>query len=209
MSFDFEFTVEKLQAIIPKAEHGAAIWYELFVEMLPTFEINTLPRVAAFIAQTAHESAGYTKFAENLNYSAQGLVAAWPKRFPNLQMAQAYHRQPEKIANRAYSNRLGNGNEASGDGYAFRGRGLIQLTGRYNYTLFSEYSEIDLEVLPQYVESPRGAVHSACWFWFVKRLNTYVDNNDFEGLTLAINGGLNGYEDRVRYYNKALDVFIS
>jgi putative chitinase len=207
--FEFDFTEEKLSELIPKAKFGVGVWFKELEEILPTFEIISVQRVAAFIAQTAHESAGYTALEENLNYSAQGLMRTWPKRFPTLESAQPYHRQPAKIANKVYANRMGNSSEASGDGFRYRGRGLIQLTGRSNYSTFAEYCNISLEEAPTYLETPRGAVHSACWYWYVRDLNPFADIADIEGMTILINGGKIGLADRIKHYNHAIDVLVS
>jgi putative chitinase len=206
MSFDFEFTQDKLAQIIPNAAYGVDVWYNELNEMLPVFEISTVGRVAAFIAQTAHESGGYRALTENLNYAGERLAAIWPKHFSDVDVSQ-YHRNPEAIANRAYRNRMGNGDETSGDGWRYRGRGLIQLTGKDNYTRFAQYAEISPEEAAEYLETPRGAVHSACWFWYANDLNTYADAGDFVGMTKRINGGTIGLDDRVKHYNEAVHIF--
>ena len=206
MSFDFEFTAEKHGQIIPNAAYGVDTWFNELSEMLPVFEINTVARVSAFIAQTAHESGGYRALSENLNYSGDSLCKVWPKHF-NADNKDEYHRNPEKIANRAYRSRMGNGDEASGDGWKYRGRGLIQLTGKDNYSRFAEYAEISPEQAAEYLETPRGAVLSACWFWYANDLNTYADAGDFTGMTKRINGGTIGLEDRVKHYNEACHIF--
>jgi putative chitinase len=206
MSFDFDFTQEKLQQLIPNAKYGADTWYNELVELLPVFEITTVGRVASFIAQTAHESGGYTALKENLNYSAEGLHKLWKNRFPTVESAQPYHRNPEAIANKVYGGRMGNGTEETGDGYHFCGRGLLQLTGRSNYQAFATYAGITVEQAPEYIETPRGAVHSACWFWYSNDLNTFADAGDFEGMTKRINGGTIGLADRVHHYNHAVEV---
>lgn len=208
MSFDFDFTEDKLAQIIPNAAYGVDVWYNELVELLPVFEITSVARVAAFIAQTAHESGGYRVLKENLNYSADGLNKIFPKYFKNAgRDAQEYHRQPEKIANIVYASRMGNGDTASGDGWRFCGRGLIQLTGRNNYTNFAASADIAPEDAAEYLETPRGAVHSACWFWYSNDLNTYADAGDFVGMTKRINGGTIGLEDRVKHYNEACHIF--
>lgn len=209
MSFDFDFTEEKLAKLIPRCEYGVEYWYPELAEMLPIFEVTSITRVAAFIAQTAHESGGYRLLKENLNYSAEALMRTWPSRFTTMAVASQYARQPEKIANKVYSNRMGNGNEASGDGWRYIGRGLIQLTGKHNYSRFAEYAEISLEDTIEYIETPRGAVHSACWFWYTQDCNPYADVQDIEGLTKRINGGLIGLKDRIEHYNHAIDILAS
>lgn len=161
-------------------------------------------RMAAFLAQIAHESGGFNFTKEGLNYSATGLNKTFRKYFPTIASAQPYARKPEKIANRVYANRMGNGPESSGDGYKFRGRGLIQLTGRNNYTKFAKAIGKTLDETIQYLETPEGAVASAGWFWNVNKLDIYADKGDFVGLTRRINGGTNGLSDRLHHYNIAL-----
>jgi len=208
MSFTFEFTQEKLEQLIPNCAYGVEYWYPELFELLPIFGINTPARVAAFIAQTAHESAGYSALKENLNYKAETLMRLWSKRFPTIEIANQYARNPEKIANFVYANRMGNGPVESGDGYRYCGRGLLQLTGFDNYKAFSDYAGIDVEDSPEYIETPRGAVHSACWFWYVNDCNTYADATDMEGLTKRINGGVIGLDDRINHYSHAIHVLM-
>jgi len=143
-------------------------------------------------------------FEENLNYSAKGLMGIFKKYFPTEDLANAYARQPQKIANRVYANRMGNGPEESGDGYKFCGRGLIQLTGKQNYTKFAEDLGISLEDTVAYLETSAGAVSSAGWFWDNNNLNQYCDKDDFVTLTKRINGGTIGLEDRKHHYEIAL-----
>lgn len=207
MSFEFEFTQDKLAQIIPQAKYGVQVWYDEMAELLPLFEITTAERVAAFIAQTAHESGGYTALVENLNYSAEALNRVWPRRFPTIEFAKQFARNPIKIANTVYSNRMGNGAPETGDGFLYRGRGLIQLTGKTNYSLFAEYAEIPVQDAPGYIETPRGAIHSACWFWHTNNLNGYADAGEFTAMTRIINGGTNGLQDRIQHYNHALELF--
>ena len=140
----------------------------------------------SFLAQIAHESGGFNFVIENLNYSAKGLVGTFKKYFPTEEFAKQYERKPEKIANRVYANRMKNGDEASGDGFKFRGRGLIQLTGRDNYTKFAEALDLDIDSTIAYLETPNGAVASAGWFWDNNKLNSYCDKDDFIGLTKQI-----------------------
>ena len=175
--------------------HEVAEYYDMYVNM---------NRAAAFVAQTAHESGGFNFVKENLNYGAKGLATTFKKYFPTETDAKPYERQPEKIANRVYANRMGNGNEASGDGYRFCGRGLIQLTGRNNYTKFAADLGISVEDTVAYLETPAGAVSSAGWFWDQNNLNQYCDSNDFVTLTKRINGGTIGLEDRQHHYQLAL-----
>ena len=171
------------------------------------YEMNVNPaRLAGFLAQTAHESGGYNFIKENLNYSSNGLRGTFGKYFPNDDIANQYAKKPEKIANRVYANRMKNGDESSGDGYKFRGRGLIQLTGRDNYTKFANDLGMSLEDTVAYLETPNGAVASAGWFWENNKLNQYCDSGDFVTLTKRINGGTIGLEDRIKHYEHALHV---
>lgn len=168
------------------------------------FEINTKFRMAAFFAQIGHESLNLSVVSENLNYKAESLVRVWPKHFPNIQIANQYARQPEKIANRAYANRMGNGDEASGDGWRYRGRGFIQLTGKNNYIELTEHFKHDFVTNPNDVTEPIWCTLSAGYFWSKNSLNELADRQDFERITRRINGGVHGLEDRQRRYNKAL-----
>jgi len=183
-----------------------AHWYEALEQLLPDYDINTPQRIAHFIAQCAHESGNFVFIRENLNYSAQGLMNTFKKYFPTLELAQQYQRQPERIANRVYANRMGNGDEASGDGWRYCGRGLIQLTGKDNYTFFAGSLDIPVEEAAEYLATFEGAAQSACWFWEQNNLNRFADANDVKGLTRAINGGFIGLEDRIKHTNHALHV---
>lgn len=207
MSFDFDFTEDQLHHLLPRVKNLSE-WYESLVDVLPQYEINDIARVAAFIAQCAHESGGFTTLSENLNYSADGLRKIFPKYFPTAEMAQQYHRQPEKIANRVYANRMGNGPEASGEGYKFRGRGLIQLTGKSNYQRCSMamFEDDTLLQQPDVLTQPYYAIHSACWFWTANKLNELADAQDLRMMTKKINGGFIGLDDRVKHYNHAIEV---
>jgi putative chitinase len=203
--FNFDFTVDKFKACIgnnPYAEH----WYEALCDILPDYDINTVPRVAAFLAQTAHESGGYTAIKENLNYKAETLCKVWPKYFPNMDIANQYAHQPEKIANRAYGGRMGNGTEETGDGYKFCGRGLIQLTGKDNYSRYAQATEQSLDEASEHLTTFEGCVQSACWFWEANNLNQYADSGDILTMTKRINGGTIGLEDRKAHYTHALQV---
>lgn len=161
-------------------------------------------RMAAFLAQVAHESGSFNFTKEGLNYSAQSLTKTFRKYFPTLKAAQAYARQPAKIANKVYANRMGNGSEESGDGYKFCGRGLIQLTGKNNYTKFANAIGKSLDDTVAYLETSEGAVVSAAWFWDMNKLSIYADKGDFVGLTKRINGGTIGLADRQHHYAIAL-----
>ena len=205
MSFDFDFTLEKVAACISKNKDPEP-WFKALAEHLPQFEINTPARVAGFISQCQHESGDFNLLQENLNYGAKGLRGTFGKYFPTDDVAVQYERKPEMIANRVYANRMKNGDENSGDGFRFRGRGLIQLTGRDNYTRFAEALDMSLEDTVRYLETPNGAVASAGWFWDNNKLNQFCDKDDFITLTKRINGGTIGLEDRKHHYHIALDL---
>lgn len=177
-------------------------------KIMAKYGINTKHRVAAFLAQVAHESGEFTAVRENLNYSAEALRRVFRKYFPSDALAQAYARKPERIANRVYANRMGNGNEASGDGWKFRGRGLIQLTGKNNYTAFAKDNGMTLDEAVKYLETIEGAVESAAWFWYTNGLNALADQGPsaFTKVTQRINGGQNGAAHRLQLYNRALSV---
>ena len=181
-------------------------WYSAFQQLLPDYDINTPLRVAHFIAQCAHESGNFAFIEENLNYRAASLMNTFKKYFPTMELAQQYEKQPQKIANRIYANRMGNGDEASGDGWRYRGRGLIQLTGKDNYTFFAGSLGIPVEEAADYMSTFEGAAQSACFFWEQNKLNRFADANDVKGLTRAINGGYIGLEDRMSHTEHALHV---
>jgi putative chitinase len=169
-------------------------WFEPLQETFEKYQINTPKRQACFIGQCMHESGGFKHLKENLNYSAKALMATWPSRFPDADIAEKYARQPEMIANKVYGGRMGNTED--GDGAKFIGRGLIQLTGKDNYTAFGEAIGEDLVANPQLVEQPRYAALSAGWFWNKRGLNALADAMDIETLTKRINGGSIGIDDR-------------
>jgi putative chitinase len=171
---------------------------------LPKYNITSKLEIASFLSQCGHESCDFNSLEENLNYSADALHRTWPKRFPDDATCKAYARQPIKIANKVYADRMGNGNEASGDGWKYHGRGAIQLTGFNNNKAFSDYSKVPLNELQSYLLTMDGAVESACWFWTVNKLNVFADAGDVEGLTRKINGGTIGVEDRKARYNVAI-----
>jgi putative chitinase len=199
-------TIELLQKVCPGTRKTVLEKYvgPLYTIAMYYSILDTKERTAAFLAQLAHESGGFNIVIENLNYSADGLLRVFPKYFPTRELATQYARNPEKIANRVYANRMKNGDEKSGDGWKFRGRGLIQITGRDNYTRFAQSLEMDLDTTVEYLETPSGASVSAGWFWDTNKLNSYCDKNDFIGLTKRINGGTNGLADRQHHYDVAL-----
>jgi putative chitinase len=181
-------------------------WTHALNEILPEYQINTPERVAAFIAQCAHESGGFKFLTENLNYRAESLLKVFPKYFKTIDEARAYEKQPERIANKIYANRMGNSDEASGDGWRYRGRGLIQLTGHDNYAFFAGSLGIPVEEAAEYLQTFEGAVQSACFFWEQNKLNDWADKRDILTLTKRINGGTIGLEDRKKHYEHALHV---
>jgi putative chitinase len=181
-------------------------WLEPLKETFEKYSINTPKRQAAFLGQCMHESNNFKTLTENLNYSAQGLMATWPRRFPDMDFANQYHRQPEKIANYVYSNRMGNGSEASGDGWRYRGRGVKQLTGKENYERCGSGLGVDLVGNPDLLLDPKYAALSAGWFWNKHGLNDLADKGDIETMTRRINGGLLGLDARRAAIQKAESV---
>ena len=210
MGFQFNFTQDQLQAIIPQNAH-VPHWFEALSKILPDYDISTPPRVAAFLAQCAHESGGFNAIQENLNYRPETLAKLFGGHFPGgMPEIEQYCARPNKqeaIANRIYANRMGNGNEASGDGWAFCGRGLIQLTGRSNYTAFAQSIDTPVEQVTDFLQTFEGCVQSACWFWEAHNLNSLADASDIKTMTHIINGGYLGLDDRIAHYQHCLQVF--
>lgn len=201
-----ELTLDQLKELLPN-NRNVEEWYDSLSQFLPKYDITTTERIAAFIAQCSHESAGFTVLRENLNYRWQSLRKVFPRYFPTDEIAQRYASLPNKqeaIANRVYANRMGNGPESSGDGFKYRGRGLIQLTGFNNYKSFSEYVGMTVDEAVNYLETFDGAVESACWYWETNSLNRFADSEDFVTLTRRINGGTIGLDDRKKHYEHAL-----
>lgn len=177
-------------------------------KVLPENNIDTPLRVSHFLAQVIHES-GHLKYnKENLNYSASALKSVFKKYFPTDDLANQYARQPEKIANRVYANRMGNGPEESGDGWKMRGRGILQITGYDNYKKCGEYFNIDLIKTPDLLLVPEYSIKSACWFWNTRKLNDYADKDDIISITKKVNGGLNGIESRKEILNRAKKILL-
>ena len=197
-------SVQQLKQMVknPHVDH----WHEALDQLLDDYDITTPLRVAHFVAQCAHESGNFVFIKENLNYKAASLQKIFSKYFPTAELAQQYANRPEKIANRIYANRMGNGPESSGDGFRYCGRGLIQLTGKDNYTFFAGSLDIPVEEASEYLATFEGAAQSACWFWEQNNLNRFADANDTKGLTRAINGGYIGLEDRIKHTEHALHV---
>jgi putative chitinase len=202
-------------------------WVEAVSAACKEFDINNPQRIAGFLSQCAHESGGFERLQENLNYSAEGMAGIWPNRFavqepdpkrtgktkpkkdangkniPN-KFALALHRKPEMIANVVYSNRMGNGPIESGEGWLYRGRGLKQLTGKDNHRACSAGLGVDLVANPDLLLDPVYAARSAAWFWSANKCNSFADSGDIEGLTKRINGGLIGIEDRKKRFASAV-----
>lgn len=199
-------TIDILKAIFKKTPTATlSKFIEPLNETIEHYEINTPLRAAAFIAQIGHESGEFKFIVENLNYSQSALLSIFKKYFKTAEVAAQYARQPEKIANKVYANRMGNGDEASGDGWRYRGRGLIQLTGKNNYTRFAQSLDISLDECVEYLSTEQGAVASAGWFWDNNNLNKWADAKDFIMVTKRINGGVIGLEHRQHCYELALD----
>lgn len=206
----FKISQSQLAALIP-GNPEVAQWHSALVDVLPKYQINTQLRVAGFIAQCAHESNNFRNLEENLNYSWQALRRVFPRYFPTDARAKQFERQPEKIANIVYmdANRTPQGalgNVQTGDGWRFRGRGIKQLTGRNNYAAFGKTVGMTAEEAAHYVSTKKGAIESACWFWQTNNLNAFADRRDIEGMSKRINGGNIGMSDRIRRWNRALEV---
>lgn len=182
------------------------VWVDALNETFQRFNILTPIQQASFIGQCGHECGNFGILEENLNYRAETLMKLWKARFPTIEIANEYARNPKKIANKVYANRMGNRDEASGDGYRFRGRGCIQLTGHANYFHAGQACGEDFVMQPDLVATPRYAAMTAGWFWDTHKLNQYADRQDFLMMTKKINGGTIGLDDRIKHINHALDI---
>jgi putative chitinase len=203
-------TSEQLRGSVPGTGNGnIAMYLPVLNDLLPLYEVNTPARIAGFIAQIAVESGKLARTVENLNYSSIGLARVFSRHFTVEEFA-TFAGQPERIANRVYANRLGNGPEESGDGWRYRGRGLIQVTGKGNYQAYSRdtYKDDRCVLHPDTLADPYDAVRSALWYWKKNNLNALADTRDIRQMSLRVNGGLNGYEDRRYYYEKACSEFL-
>lgn len=197
-----------LRAVAPGlSSTDPATWVDALTPAMRAREITTARRAAMFLGQCAHESAGFRQLAEDLNYHAAGICRTWPSRFPTLDAANPYEMRPAALANCAYANRMGNGDEATGDGWRFRGGGLIQLTGRQRYSEFAAAIGKALDEAAAWVRTVPGAAASAAWYWQRCRLNDPADAWDIREVTFRINGGLNGISDRTALCNTALRAF--
>lgn len=202
-------TVEQFKALFPAASTAAL---EPLNRAMARFRITSKVRKAAFLAQIGHESAGLTVFEENLNYTAQGLAKTWPKRFaengkPNA-LANALERKPAAIASVVYANRMGNGGEATGDGWKYRGRGPIQVTGKDGYAAAGSALGVNLQATPELLTDPEYGCLAAARFWDATGCNELADTGQFTAITKKINGGTNGLEDRLARWAKAKDVLF-
>lgn len=179
--------------------------YDAYMHTIQKYGIESQYAQALFLANLMHESNNLRVLVENLNYGAEGLLRVFPKYFSAANV-KSYERQPEKIANRVYANRMGNGDEASGEGWKYRGRGAIQITGKSNYKACGDDIGIDLISNPDELCKMPASILSAGWFWKANNLNSFADKKDVVGATKKINGGLNGLESRQEYLAKALKV---
>jgi putative chitinase len=189
--------------------HIGQQWVTALNDTFSKFGILTPNQQAAFIGQCGHECGHFRILEENLNYRAATLMKLWPKRFPTLEIANAYAGNPKKIANMVYANRMGNRDESSGDGYRFRGRGCIQLTGHANYFHAGKALGVDFVMEPDLVATPKYAALTAGWFWSTHGCNSLAEAADWTGLTKKINGGTIGLEDRIKHTNEALNVLMN
>jgi putative chitinase len=196
--------LETFRKCTQSTKADAQKYYPFLMGTCKAYGITTKVRLAALLAQVAHESGNLRFIKENLNYSAQGLMNTWPRRFPTLESALPYHRNPKKIADKVYANRMGNGTVESQEGSKYIGRGLKQLTGKHNYTLISKDFGVDFVSKPELLEEPLWASLSAGWFWDTNNLNKIADSLDFVLLTRRINGGTIGLEDRLKRYKNNL-----
>ena len=206
-----KLTLEQTKLIL-KTNKKAEEWHTLLVDMLPRYNIDTIPRIAGFMAQCAHESRDFTALEENLNYSEAALLRVFPRYFgPGKRNAAEYARNPEKIANYVYMDEFRSksgalGNTQPGDGWRFRGGGIKQLTGRNNFTVFGKGIGKTPEEAADYVRTPQGALESACWFWSTNSLNVFADKQDIVGMSKRINGGTIGLQDRTARWNQAIKI---
>lgn len=189
-----------------KQLHIGPQWVDALNATFDRFNILTPVQKASFIGQCGHECGQFKVLEENLNYRAETLMKLWSKRFPTLEFANQYARNPKKIANMVYSNRMGNRDEASGDGYRFRGRGCIQLTGHANYFHAGQACGQDFVMEPDLVATPQYAAMTAGWFWNTHNLNQYADSRNFVLMTKKINGGTIGLDDRIKHIDMAIAV---
>ncbi len=200
----YKIDLNKFKKVFPNCKEPE-VFCNLLDNLLSASGIDTKERVVMFLAQCGHESQGFTRFTEGLNYGAEGLLATFPKYFPDLKTAKAYERQREKIANKVYANRMGNGPESSGDGWKFRGRGIIMATGKETYSKLSEFIGENLIETPDLISTDMNiSIKCAIWFWNKNKLNAFADSKDIKSVTKIINGGYNGLEDRTKHYKELM-----
>lgn len=199
-------SVKALREIMPRAPE---MWLIALIEQMPTFGIDTPTEVASFVAQLAHECSEFTRLEENLSYSAQRLQTVWPSRFKDLSFTKGYAHNAERLANYVYANRLGNGPEASGDGWKYHGRGPIMLTGRANYRAASSGTGFPLEVYPERALTPAIGVAIAGWFWKTRGLDSADDDRSAKVETRVVQGGELGLSQRQAYLDRALLVLAA
>jgi putative chitinase len=192
-----------------KKLHIGEQWVDALNATFQRFYIDTPVRQASFIGQCGHECGNFKILEENLNYRAEALMRLWKSRFPTIDIANEYARNPKKIANKVYASRMGNRDESSGDGFRFRGRGCIQLTGHANYFHAGKACDVDFVMEPDLVATPQYAAMTAGWFWDTHKLNQFADVRDFKTMTKKINGGLIGLDDRIKHINHAIQVLTS
>jgi putative chitinase len=199
-------TIEQLLKVVPLAGRArAAAFLVPLNKSMPEYGITTLARRASFMAQIAHESGQLSRVLESLHYrQSSRLMEVWPKRFRTVEATLPYLQNAEALGNLVYADRMGNGDVASGDGFRFRGRGLIQTTGRANYADCGKALGIDLLAQPELLETPEYAVRSACWFWLARGLNALADAGDQGAVTERVNGGKHGLAERLAFFRTAL-----
>lgn len=192
-------TVEQLRKAVPNITDANCLKYiDILNNTFARYQVNTPLRVAHFLSQVGHESSSFAVMQENLNYSAEGLVRTFGKYFPTMQVARQYARQPMKIASKVYANRLGNGSEATGDGWTYRGKGAIQLTGKKNHEVYGKNVGVDFVANPELLLTLPHVIDCSGWYFSVMNLLPVCDNDNCKILTRKINGGYNGYDDRVK-----------
>ena len=203
------FTAQNLKKMFPTTPDATIeLYVDALNELCIKYDINTPKRRAMFIAQVGHESGGFKFVKEGLDMSPARICAVWPNRFTTEEAAAPYAHNPEALANSVYSNRMGNGPVESGEGFRYRGRGLIQVTGKDNYVAFAKSIGMSLDEVVSYLETPAGAIESAGWYWKARALNVCCDNDDLKTCTKKINGGYVGLEDRTQLYTKAKSIFV-
>ncbi|MFZ9404036.1 MAG: hypothetical protein ACO25Q_06925 [Sediminibacterium sp.] len=200
MPFDFDFTLYKIDQIIPSAKYGSNVWYKELKNLLPIYKITSLNSVSAFLAITIYESNGYMQIEESFNYDTDTLVKLWPKHFTNVS-AKAYAFKEQSIANKVYANRFGNRNEESGDGWNYRSRGLLPLIGKEKYKKFAQVAGLDLDECISYLESPHGIIHAACWLWDLNKFNDYANRKDIQSIVSLLTNSLLNIDDHTENFN--------